>query len=98
MCLVVYLTCDYKSKYRLYKNIPILEEIGSTNGYGWEIVNIQVIYKKRFYSLKAYMEIEEEKEKQRIKKTFPHEPFSKNSRYITKCLKSLFFSILPNTS
>lgn len=68
MCLVVYLTCDYKNKYRLYKNIPILEEIGSTNGYGWEIVNIQVFYKKRFYSLKAYMEIEEEKEKQRIKK------------------------------
>ena len=64
-----------------------------------KIVNIQVLYKKEiFIVLKAYMEVEEEKEKQRIKKTFPHEPFSKNSRYITKCLKSLFFSILQNTS
>ena len=47
MTLVVYITQDFKFKYRLYDNY-ILFEIGDKNNYGWTVISIQYLYKKRF--------------------------------------------------
>lgn len=68
MTLVVYITQDFKFKYRLYDSY-ILFEIGDKNNYGWTVISIQYLYNKRFINKIKYKKIMDKKWENKIKKS-----------------------------
>lgn len=62
MYILIYLRSDYSTicKYGLF--FPFSYIIGQKNGFGWELIIIQILYKKNFYTISTYnLLIEKEK-------------------------------------
>lgn len=61
MILVQYIKPDYRSFARIVSKYPIGVEIGSKNGYGWEVVTIQQLYEKEFRTYETVINLIEER-------------------------------------
>lgn len=68
MYIIVYLTKDYKTIFTLYNSIYCDKKIGSLNGYGWEIISIQYLIDKHFYTKATYEIIVRDKEREKEKR------------------------------
>mgnify|MGYP004620395661 CR=1 FL=1 len=70
MYLIVYDTEIHSTIYKNYRGIPIDKKVGDINGYGWKIITIQILTKKRYYNLKNYKQLlKENEEKENNKRT-----------------------------
>ena len=70
MYIIIYLTKDYKTIFTLYNSIYCDKKIGSLNGYGWEIISIQYLIDKHFYTKATYEIIVRDKEREKEKFKF----------------------------
>lgn len=68
MHIIIYLTKDYKTIFTLYNSIYCDKKIGSLNGYGWEIISIQYLIDKHFYTKATYEIIVRDKEREKEKR------------------------------
>lgn len=68
MYIIIYLTKDYKTIFTLYNSIYCDKKIGSLNGYGWEIISIQYLIDKHFYTKATYEIIVRDKEREKEKR------------------------------
>lgn len=64
MYLVVYNSNENKTISRMCSSMP-LTALNGTNGYGWEVITIQEIYNKSFYTRETILKLIEEDRKRK---------------------------------
>lgn len=60
--IIIYNDKNDKTISRLYITRPIFLEVGSTNGYDWQVITIQELYETSFYRKETILKMIEEKE------------------------------------